>query len=81
MKVGVIGSGSMGSGIAQIAASKGHSVKLYDSNSSSLEGAVNKINKILGRLVEKGKISTSDKNETLQNIDTVSSIDDFAEKL
>ena len=79
MNVGVIGSGSMGSGIAQIAASKGHAVKLYDENKSSIENAINKINKILDRLIEKGKISKSDKNDTLNNIKIVSSINDFTD--
>ena len=38
----------------------GHAVKLYDENKSSTENAINKINKVLDRLIEKGKISKSD---------------------
>ena len=56
LKIGVIGSGSMGSGIAQIAATAGHDVLLYDNNPTALERAQVKLIKILNRLVEKGKI-------------------------
>ena len=79
MKVGVLGSGSMGSGIAQIAASKGHSVKLYDNDRSSLTRSIEKTESILNRLIEKGKISRVDKDNTLGNIKTVSSINDFSD--
>ena len=56
MKVGVIGSGSMGSGIAQVAATAGHEVYLCDSNPEALNKAKDKLLKILNRLVEKGRI-------------------------
>ncbi len=56
MKVGVIGSGSMGSGIAQVAATAGHEVYLCDSNPDALSKAKDKLLKILNRLVEKGRI-------------------------
>ena len=39
-KVGVIGSGSMGSGIAQVAATAGHEVVLFDTNQDALEKAM-----------------------------------------
>ena len=79
MKVGVLGSGSMGSGIAQIAASNGHSVKLYDNDRSSLTRSIEKTESILNRLIEKGKISKVDKDNTLGNIKTVSSINNFSD--
>ncbi len=56
LKIGVIGSGSMGSGIAQVAATAGHEVLLYDNNPAALERAQNQLLKILNRLVEKGRI-------------------------
>ena len=57
-KIGIlgVGSGSMGAGIAQVAATAGHEVLLYDNNPSALEVAKNKLLKILNRLVEKGRM-------------------------
>ena len=56
-KVAVIGSGSMGMGIAQIAATAGHEVYLYDNNSEATAAALKKINYFLNRLAAKGKIT------------------------
>ena len=56
IKVSIIGGGTMGSGIAQIAATKGHEVCLYDAFDGAIQTAENKLNKILNRLVEKKKI-------------------------
>jgi 3-hydroxybutyryl-CoA dehydrogenase len=56
LKIGVIGSGSMGSGIAQVAATAGHEVLLYDNNPTALERAQDKLQKTLNRLVEKGRM-------------------------
>lgn len=60
MKIGVIGSGSMGSGIAQVAATAGHEVYLYDNNPDALKRASQKLQKILNRLVEKGRMTDSE---------------------
>ena len=68
MKVSVIGSGTMGAGIAQIAATKGHQVVLYDSFSKAIENAKNKLKKILDRLVEKERITKKESEEILQRI-------------
>ena len=56
MKIGVLGSGSMGSGIAQVAATAGHEVYLFDNNQDALNRASQSLQKILNRLVEKGRI-------------------------
>lgn len=56
IKVGVLGSGSMGSGIAQVAATAGHDVVLVDNNPDALNNAKSKLTKIMNRLVEKGRI-------------------------
>ncbi len=55
-KIGVIGSGAMGSGIAQVAATAGHEVILFDNNPKALVKASEKLQKILNRLVEKGRL-------------------------
>ncbi len=57
VKIGIIGSGSMGSGIAQVAATAGHEVYLYDNNPAALTKAREKLLKILNRLVEKGRMT------------------------
>lgn len=59
-KIGVLGAGSMGSGIAQIGASKNHKVVLVDVNEQVLQTAKSKLEKILNRLEEKGKLIASD---------------------
>ena len=67
MKVSVIGAGTMGMGIAQIAATKGHEVCLYDNYDGAVNNAKHKIEKILTRLVEKEKITSQEsKNRGIQ---------------
>ncbi|RYM35183.1 3-hydroxybutyryl-CoA dehydrogenase [Brumimicrobium glaciale] len=55
MKVGVLGAGTMGAGIAQVAAQSGHRVVLVDVNKDAIESAKEKLRKIIERLIEKGK--------------------------
>ncbi len=57
MNIGIIGSGSMGTGIAQVAATAGHEVLIFDNNPAALETASIKLQKILNRLVEKGRLN------------------------
>jgi 3-hydroxybutyryl-CoA dehydrogenase len=57
MIVGIIGSGAMGAGIAQVIATAGHKVHLLDKNSQALERAAQQIKKALGKLSAKGKLS------------------------
>lgn len=58
MKVAVIGAGTMGSGIAQVAAQAGHSVVLFDTRSEAVDKAMMGLRKTLDKLVEKGKLTT-----------------------
>lgn len=58
MKVAVIGAGTMGSGIAQVAAQAGHSVVLFDTRREAVYKALAGLRKTLDKLVEKGKITT-----------------------
>ncbi len=57
MKIGIIGSGAMGSGIAQVAAQAGHAVCIYDTREAALEQAKHKLEAIFVRLVDKGKFT------------------------
>ena len=56
MTVGVVGAGTMGSGIAQVAAQAGHPVVLYDTRLEALDKANAALTKVMDRLVEKGKL-------------------------
>jgi len=56
-KVAVIGAGSMGMGIAQIAATAGHEVYLYDNNNEATSAALKKIQHFLNRSAQKGRIT------------------------
>ncbi len=74
MIIGVIGSGTMGSGIAQVAATAGCEVKLFDSSPDALKNSEAKLGGILNRLVEKGRINPDEKNAILSRITYVNSI-------
>lgn len=77
IKVSIIGAGTMGSGIAQIAATKGHEVCLYDSFNKSLENSKNNLNKILNRLVEKEKINNEKKEQIISRLKFSSNLKDI----
>ena len=68
MKIGVIGAGTMGIGIAQVAALNHNQVVLIDTNQEVLNKAQKGLENTLNKLVEKQKISEDQKSETLNNI-------------
>lgn len=72
--VSVIGAGTMGNGIAHVFAQKGFKVILIDVQPVQLEKALATIGKNLDRMVAKGTISPEEKNDTLANISTNTSI-------
>jgi 3-hydroxybutyryl-CoA dehydrogenase len=78
MKVSVIGAGTMGAGIAQIAATNGHKVCLYDSFDGAIETAEIKLKKILNRLVEKERITQQDNEAILGRINFTKDIKDLS---
>lgn len=67
-RVGIVGAGTMGTGIAQVVATYGYRVKLYDSKASALEHAKDSLRCILTKLVEKGKITAEERLGILTNI-------------
>jgi len=73
-KIGIIGSGTMGSGIAQVAATYGCKVKLYDNNHNVLNNSKLTLNKTLSRLIEKGRIDLEEKSRIQNNISYVDSL-------
>jgi 3-hydroxybutyryl-CoA dehydrogenase len=77
MKVGVLGAGSMGIGIAQIAAGFGHEVVLCDNNAASMGKSIQGLTKILHRLVEKGRVTAEYVEFLLGRIQQTSLINEF----
>ena len=77
--VGVIGSGAMGSGIAQVAATAGHKVIVYDSNNSALEKSKANLNASLKKLVEKEKLTDNGANDILRKLNYSENINSFLE--
>lgn len=57
--IGVIGSGAMGAGIAQVTAMAGHNVVIYDTNSAALDKAKNSLLATLQKLQDKGKLTNA----------------------
>jgi len=78
MNIGIIGSGTMGSGIAQVAATAGCKVKLYDTNENALDKAKAALEKILSRLIEKERIDDNEKSRIQNNISYTNSLKDLA---
>ena len=66
--IGVVGAGTMGIGIAQIAAQNKHQVILYDLSDAQLEKAKYGLEKVLNRLVEKERISDNERKNILTRI-------------
>jgi 3-hydroxybutyryl-CoA dehydrogenase len=77
-KVGVIGAGQMGSGIAHVIALGGYSVSLNDLRKEIVDDALAKIEKSMARQTSKGVIKESDAKAALKRIGFVSSFDEFA---
>jgi len=77
-KIAVIGSGTMGSGIAQVFAQSGFSVTLHDVSQPALDRARAGIDKSLAKFVEKGKLTAADHDATLGRLVVTTRLDDLA---
>lgn len=76
--LGVLGAGQMGGGIAQVAAAGGRKVLLADVDLAHAQKGKARIEKGLGRLVEKGKITAEARDATLANIEPASGVGAFS---
>ena len=76
--ISVIGAGTMGSGIAQVAASNGCQVTIVDSYQPALENSKSKLKSILNRLVEKGKINEEQSKSILVCIHWTAKMDEIS---
>jgi 3-hydroxybutyryl-CoA dehydrogenase len=77
-RVGVVGCGAMGAGIAQLCAQSGYQVVVSEINDELLKRGIGSIDKVLAKSVEKGKLSQPDKDATLARIKGTTSIKDFS---
>lgn len=77
MKIGIIGAGTMGSGIAQAFAMQNYEVIINDIDENSLVKAIKTIEKSLDRLLAKEKITEEKKNQVLAQIKTTANIEDL----
>jgi 3-hydroxybutyryl-CoA dehydrogenase len=78
-KVGVVGCGAMGAGIAQLCAQSGYQVVVSEINDDFLKKGLASIEKALARLVEKSKISQQDKDATMARIKGTTKTKDFSD--
>jgi 3-hydroxybutyryl-CoA dehydrogenase len=76
--IGVIGAGTMGSGIAQAFSAKGFSVILQDVSNAALEKGVATISNSLDRLIKKGVATPDEKVQTLKHISSTTNVADLA---
>jgi 3-hydroxybutyryl-CoA dehydrogenase len=79
MKIGIIGSGAMGTGIAQVALMGGEHVYLFDTNEEALVRSKSSLEEQFHRLVEKGKITAERKESLLSQIQFVRYMNDLAQ--
>ncbi len=77
-RIGVIGAGQMGNGIAHVCALAGYDVFLNDVKPEAIEAAFEIISGNLSRQVARGKISDADKDKAMKKIHAARSLDDFA---
>jgi len=78
-KVGIVGAGQMGSGIAHVCALAGYDVALFDISEESLKKALANINGNMARQVAKGLITEEDRAAALERITPVSDMADFGD--
>ncbi|SEF15509.1 hydroxyphenylacetyl-CoA thioesterase PaaI [Jiangella alba] len=76
--VGVVGAGTMGAGIAQVAAAAGHEVRVYDAASGAAEAAVDAVFQRLARAVDKGRLLAEEAEDAASRLHAVAALDDLA---
>lgn len=77
IQIGIIGSGAMGAGIAQVAATAGHNVIVYDNNQVALDKAKANLDSTLKKLVEKQKITNEKAKSILANTQFANDLNQF----
>lgn len=75
--IGIVGAGSMGAGIANLAALNGFNVVLRDIEERYLEGALARIDQFMSKSVERGKMTEDQKKQTLARIETTTKLEEL----
>src|SRR5438132_4273450 len=78
-KVGVLGCGLMGSGIAQVAAQAGYDTVVREVEQKFLDKGIGGIEKSLGKFVEKGKLSAAERDAALGRLAGAVALEDLAD--
>jgi 3-hydroxybutyryl-CoA dehydrogenase len=78
-RVGIIGAGAMGRGIAQVCAAAGCNVQLFDSAKESVSRALDAVRTDLAQSIAKGRLSQNDANATLARIDPIQELRQMGE--
>jgi 3-hydroxybutyryl-CoA dehydrogenase len=78
-RIGVVGAGTMGNGIAQVFAQAGFDVRLIDAASGALDRAKSSIEKSLAKLVEKSRLTAPERDATLERVATGTNVDALAD--
>ncbi|MEY4700346.1 MAG: hypothetical protein RL326_533 [Pseudomonadota bacterium] len=78
-RIGVIGAGQMGAGIAQVIATSGFSTILFDAQSGALTRGMEGIHKRLDQAVEKGKLDVGTRDHAKRNLTAAKGLSDFAD--
>ncbi len=79
-KVGVVGCGLMGSGIAEVAAKSGFEVKVREINDDAVEAGRKRIRRSLDKAVEKEKLSAEDRDATWERLSFTTEVSDLADR-
>lgn len=77
--IGIVGTGAMGRGIAQIAAQAGLQVRLFDANTAAIDAALNYLRETFDKLTAKGKMTAEQANAATANFSAAAALEDLAD--
>ena len=78
-RVGIVGSGIMGAGIAEVAARHGHTVVLRSRHATSAQGTIAALERSLGKQVDKGRLEATERDAVLARVSVSCSLDALAD--
>ena len=79
-RVGIVGAGLMGAGIAEVAAKSGADVLVWELKQEAVDAGQARIEKSLAKAVERGKLSAEDRDATLSRLSYTTNLEDFADR-